>query len=80
VDDQLHVVHEEAILFDGDDDLRHYNVKKGVLTNPHENEVFAPVPMWIEALDLVLSRMSEKGVDLTRVKGISGAGQQHGSV
>jgi len=36
--------------------------------------------MWIEALDLVLTRMKEKGFDFSRVEGISGAGQQHASV
>jgi xylulokinase len=36
--------------------------------------------MWVEALDLVLEELRAAGVDLGRVAGISGAGQQHGSV
>jgi xylulokinase len=36
--------------------------------------------MWVEALDLVLHELRAAGVDLGRVAGISGAGQQHGSV
>jgi xylulokinase len=36
--------------------------------------------MWIEALDLVLSRLQKNKVPFSRVRGISGAGQQHGSV
>jgi len=36
--------------------------------------------MWVEALDLVLADVKAAGVDLSRVAGISGAGQQHGSV
>jgi hypothetical protein len=36
--------------------------------------------MWIEALDLVLARLEENGTPFARIKGISGAGQQHGSV
>lgn len=70
--------HEEIITFDTD--LSHYNIKKGVHTNDTENEVYAPVAMWIEALDLILTRMQAKAFDFSRIKGISGAGQQHGSV
>lgn len=36
--------------------------------------------MWIEAVDLVLQRLKEKDCPFERIKGISGAGQQHGSV
>ena len=36
--------------------------------------------MWLEAVDLVLQRLKEAGAPFERIKGISGAGQQHGSV
>jgi len=36
--------------------------------------------MWVEALDLVLQDLRAAGVDLGKVRAISGAGQQHGSV
>jgi xylulokinase len=36
--------------------------------------------MWVEALDVLLGKLKAQGVDLGRVAGISGAGQQHGSV
>jgi xylulokinase len=36
--------------------------------------------MWLEAIDLVLSRLKEAGLDFSRVKGVSGAGMQHGTV
>jgi sugar (pentulose or hexulose) kinase len=36
--------------------------------------------MWLEAVDLVLQRLREKGTPFERIKGVSGAGQQHGSV
>jgi len=36
--------------------------------------------MWIEALDIVLQRLKEKGTPFERIKGVSGSGQQHGSV
>lgn len=37
--------------------------------------------MWLESLDLVLARLSKvMPVPLSNIKGISGSGQQHGSV
>lgn len=36
--------------------------------------------MWLDALNLVLDRLSEAGLDFGRVKGLSGAGMQHGTV
>lgn len=66
--------------FDFDADSRGFQIKKGVLANEAEHEVFAPVALWLQALDGVLSRLQEQGLDFRRVKGISGAGQQHGSV
>lgn len=74
----LEAEYEEAVHFDND--LPHYKIHKGVHINSEENSVYAPVAMWVEALDLVLSRLQKKGLDFSRIKGISGAGQQHGSV
>jgi len=36
--------------------------------------------MWLEAVDLVLERLREKGTPFEWIRGISGSGQQHGSV
>ncbi|KAL4895964.1 putative D-xylulose kinase A [Aspergillus ambiguus] len=66
--------------FDFDADSRGFPIKKGVLTNEAEHEVYAPVAMWLQALDSVLDGLRQQGLDFARVKGISGAGQQHGSV
>jgi xylulokinase len=66
--------------FDFDAHSRGFDIKKGVMTNEAEHEVFAPVALWLQALDWVLSTLKDQGLDFTRVKGISGAGQQHGSV
>ena len=77
---------ERSVVFDFDKDAPDFATKKGVLTNDKEREVVAPVGMWLRALDCVLERLSgegeggEGGVDLGRVKGVCGAGQQHGSV
>ncbi|KAJ6107686.1 hypothetical protein N7523_009009 [Penicillium sp. IBT 18751x] len=66
--------------FDFDADSTGFPIKKGVLTNEAEREVYAPVALWLQALDTVLNSLRQQGLDFSRVKGISGAGQQHGSV
>ncbi|KAJ5461108.1 D-xylulose kinase A [Penicillium daleae] len=66
--------------FDFDADSTGFAIKKGVMTNEAEHEVFAPVALWLQALDTVLESLRKQGLDFSRVKGISGAGQQHGSV
>ncbi|PLN81618.1 D-xylulose kinase A [Aspergillus taichungensis] len=66
--------------FDFDADSRNFPIKKGVLVNEAEHEVVAPVAMWLQALDGVLEGLRNQGLDFSRVMGISGAGQQHGSV
>lgn len=66
--------------FDFDADSHGFPIKKGVLTNEAEHEVFAPVAMWLQAMDHVLDQLKSQGLDFRRIKGISGAGQQHGSV
>jgi xylulokinase len=78
VDSDLKLVHEAKVDFD--EDLKKYGIEKGVLTNPAEGEVFAPPAMWLEAVNLVLDRLKDQGLDFSRVKGMSGAGMQHGTV
>lgn len=36
--------------------------------------------MWLEALDLVLQRLKKDGLDFSKVRAVSGAGMQHGTV
>ncbi|KAF2203125.1 xylulose kinase [Delitschia confertaspora ATCC 74209] len=78
VKSDLKLVHEAKVDFDAD--LGKYGIEKGVLTNPSAGEVFAPVAMFLEAIELVLQRLKEDGADFSKVKGISGAGMQHGTV
>ena len=78
VKSDLKLLYEAKVDFDAD--LSKYGIEKGVLTNPDEGEVFAPVAMWLEAIDLVLQRLKEQGADFSKIKGISGAGMQHGTV
>ena len=78
VNSSLKVVHTSV--FDFDADSHGFPIKKGVQANEAEHEVFAPVALWLQALDGVLEGLRSQGLDFSRVKGISGAGQQHGSV
>jgi len=40
----------------------------------------APVLMWVEALDILLSRLAKDGFPFHKVYAICGSAQQHGSV
>lgn len=60
--------------------LPQYSSPKGFLPNADQAVKHSDPLMWVEALDLVLRDLVAAGVDLSKVAGISGAGQQHGSV
>ncbi|KAI1281301.1 xylulose kinase-like protein [Xylaria sp. FL0933] len=70
---------EAKVDFDADFGAK-YGIKKGVRINEDEGEVYQPVAMWVEAVELVLARLREKGCPMDRIKGVSGSGQQHSSV
>jgi xylulokinase len=70
----------QNVNFDFDADSKGFQIHKGVITNPEEHEVYAPLGLWLQALDGVLKKLKDTGLDLSRIRGISGAGQQHGSV
>src|SRR3569623_1929492 len=57
-----------------------YGSPHGFLPNADPRVVHSDPSMWVEALDLLLGDLLEQGVDLSRIAGSSGAGQQHGSV
>ncbi|KAK4123258.1 xylulose kinase-like protein [Parathielavia appendiculata] len=79
VQSDLQVVSDAKVDFDQDFGAK-YGIKKGVLLNEDEGEVFAPVALWLDSVDLVLQRLREKNTPLNRIRGISGSCQQHGSV
>ncbi len=60
-------------------ELPQYQSPSGFIPGGIEGEVHANPLMWLEALDLLFSRLS-KVADLSKVKMIAGSGQQHGSV
>ncbi|OLL25480.1 putative D-xylulose kinase A [Neolecta irregularis DAH-3] len=76
IDEHLAFHSEYFVLFDRD--LPQYKTCNGVLKEGPS--VVAPVAMWVEALDLLLNQMKIENFPFQLVKGISGAGQQHGSV
>jgi xylulokinase len=60
--------------------LPQYRSPNGFLPNDDPQIKHSDPLMWVEALDLLLGELKAAGVDLGAVRGVSGAGQQHGSV
>ncbi|ODA82571.1 hypothetical protein RJ55_01078 [Drechmeria coniospora] len=76
----LKVVAQAKVDFDADFGAK-YGIRKGVHVRPSSGEVYAPVAMWMESIDLVLARLAEAmPVPMHRIAAVSGSGQQHGSV
>ncbi len=65
---------QHQAVFDFDSDSTGFNIKKGVLINDAEREVYAPIALWLQALDRVLQKLKDQGFEFGRVRGISGAG------
>ena len=72
------VIAEESVNFGKD--LPEYHSPNGFLVNDDPQLIHADPLMWLDALDLLFARMQEHGIRLDRICGISGSGQQHGSV
>ena len=71
------VVHVDAVIYDSD--LPQYKTKNGVIGNAEGVSESDP-NMWIEALDLLFSRLSKSKIPIENIKSISVSGQQHGLV
>ena len=61
-------------------DLPEYNCPNGFLENSDPLVKHADPLMWVAALDLLFTRLQKQHAPLAEIKGISGSGQQHGSV
>lgn len=72
------IIAEESINFGND--LPEYHSPNGFLENEDPEICHGDPLLWAAALDLLFLRMKEKKIDLSRIAGISGSGQQHGSV
>src|SRR6478672_1227606 len=66
-----------SVSFGGD--LPRYQSPSGFIPGGTGGEVHANPMMWLEALDLLFTRLADK-TDLSQVKMVAGSGQQHGSV
>ena len=73
LDEKAAVLHSFAIGYDKD--LPHYGTTNGAIYSPRDGQVTSPVAMWVEALDLILKRIRDAGVDFSQVRAVSGAGQ-----
>jgi xylulokinase len=72
------VVFESSLSFD--DTLPQFGTRHGVLPQTAVDVATSSPVMWIDALDLMMRRLAESGLDLSRLAAISGSAQQHGSV
>lgn len=61
-------------------DLPSYHAPDGFQPNADPLIKQADPLMWLDGLELALEQLSASGFDLARIDGISGSGQQHGSV
>ncbi len=55
VNSSLQLVHEA--IFDFEADSKSFGIKKGVLINEAEHEVYAPMALWLQAVDGVLAKL-----------------------
>lgn len=72
------VVCQCAVVYD--EEFPEFGTKGGMIVDEQTSRAIAPVDLWLQALDLLLLRLKQTGVDLSKVKAVSGAAQQHGSI
>jgi xylulokinase len=72
------VAFESSLQFD--EALPHYHTRHGVLPSDDPATAVSPPLLWAEALDVMMARLAQSGLDLSRLAAISGSAQQHGSV
>jgi len=76
--DTRKIVLDLSVNFDAD--LPQYGTQNGVLPNDNPAIAHSDPLLWLDALDLVLGQMADRGIPLAKVEAIAGSGQQHGSV
>jgi xylulokinase len=76
--DSGEVVLDQSLNFGAE--LPAYHSPNGFLENADPSVKHSDPLMWVAALDLLLERVKASGFDFSRIAGVSGAGQQHGSV
>ncbi|GKV19973.1 hypothetical protein SLEP1_g30162 [Rubroshorea leprosula] len=79
LDSNLNIVTSQQVHFHSE--LPHYKTQDGVYRDPSINgRIVSPTLMWVEALDLVLQKLSNSNLDFGKIAAVSGSAQQHGSV
>ncbi|XP_048468348.1 xylulose kinase isoform X2 [Rhincodon typus] len=78
IDNNLNVIHETNVKFD--EDLPEFRTQGGAHVHDDKLTVTTPVLLWVKALDILLERMKTSNFDFSKLKSLSGTGQQHGSV
>ncbi len=76
--DQKKVVFVDSVNYDRD--LPHYNTKNGVIQTDRVGVSESNPEMWIEALEILFTRLAASSVKVSDIKAISVSGQQHGLV
>ena len=76
--DRRQLAFESSIAFDST--FPHYGTQHGVLRNDDPTTAASPPLLWVEALEEMMRRLQQSGLDLRRLVAISGSAQQHGSV
>ncbi|KAH1245075.1 Xylulose kinase 2 [Glycine max] len=67
LDSNLNIVASELVRFDSD--LPHYKTKDGVYRDPSGNgRIVSPTLMWLEALDLMLQKLSKPNFDFAKLE------------
>lgn len=73
IDEKGNLVHESAVHFDRD--LSEFGTTNGALAGELPGEVYCPVIVWIEAVDLLMTRLKDANVQFAQIVAISGAAQ-----
>ena len=60
--------------------MPHYNSPDGFLHNENSLICHANPLMWVDGLVLALERLQDTQINMEEIRGISGSGQQHGTV
>ncbi len=76
--DEGAVIHEETVSYGRD--LPRFGCEHGFLDHPDPLVKHADPLIWAAALDLLFDRLRGSAVALSSIRGISGSGQQHGTV
>lgn len=71
----LHVLY-----FSFHSDLPEFKTENGIHRHEDGVTVTSPVLMWVKAIDIILMKMLQENIDLSKITRVSGTAQQHGSV